>query len=365
MLWLCICEETCWLKIVFLFASSWARHSRSYSEKSFLISSETRVILMRADSWYYCCSSLDSRPILTFLWCLSYFLKSYISLSCTLLLPISHWFSFLHWSLSRVAISSSSVNESKRCFNYSSWFDRCSVNFKSPSTVPSYSTDPNVGSWTWCCTDVYPSEAYIRPYFRRRPFFASVSNIGKTKCLTTCAASWGVTFDILISSFYLSPWNCRAYEMLLAAGVEGPESLLRSLFWGLYLVLPRLGVNIWLLSLMWSSLMSLIPVKGLYESLFLVLWGWTYIILFLCLFADITLFRIKISPSWKSPKDLWVCAKSIVLVWSFRVAGLVVACSVSDMSLFDFRIGFGCWASSIIHTFFPSSATASSVKVPV
>lgn len=129
--------------------------------------------------------------------------------SKTLLFKIRNF--FLKKSRSRVAFSKASCIESNLFLTYSSSFERCSVSFKSPKTVPAIESPkpwlPTAPIQLQFCALLFGQPrlgpmvaACIRPYLRLSPFFQSVSNIGNTKCFTTCAASSGVTCFIEIFS---------------------------------------------------------------------------------------------------------------------------------------------------------------------
>lgn len=105
--------------------------------------------------------------------------------------------SFFSKSRSINALSRFSFRSSNRAFTFLSSSASISVSFKSPNTVLYQLTDSAIfgTSNDLCAGDTTADNK--RVCFLLRAFLESLSNIGRMKCFTICAANSGVTLSIV------------------------------------------------------------------------------------------------------------------------------------------------------------------------
>ena len=148
----------------------------SSSQKFLRICSETREMLISCSDCANFCSSFSSKPMFIFICLASWSRSESISLFWSSILLVRRVNFFLYTSLSKIAFSRSSCITSNLFLTCSSSFDRCSVNLRSPRTVPPrFKSDypPREPVCMVCLLALIEGPtvaAYILPYLRRSPF---------------------------------------------------------------------------------------------------------------------------------------------------------------------------------------------------
>ena len=116
--------------------SFYANYSLSSSQNFFRICSDTTETPISCSAKPVFYSHFISSPVFILTYLSSWYFNNSISFFYLRVLPFSYTNFFLNVSLSRMAFSNLSCIISNLLPMTSSWFERCSVSFKSPKTVP-------------------------------------------------------------------------------------------------------------------------------------------------------------------------------------------------------------------------------------